>query len=121
MARDLEVTWGLVINGHPVPAEHKRIAIMDPYHLAGEVPDPRSIGPVDTMDDRLLVNFKATGDVLWLEDALHLEHKTWKSLQRQIPFLQEIKGLVTSKREYHGGHARAPRQCQDGNINEKIK
>ena len=114
MARELEVTWGLVVNGHHVPAERKRMAILDPYQLEGLFADPRTLGPLDSMEEWLLVDFKATGDVLWLEDALHLEHKTWKPLQRQIPFLQEIKGLVQVKRQYRGGLARAPRQFQDG-------
>ena len=90
------------------------MTILDPYQLEGLFADPRTLGPLDSMEERLLVDFKATGDVLWLEDALHLEHKTWKSLARQIPFLHEIKGLVQVKRQYRGGLARAPRQFQDG-------
>ena len=83
MPREIEVTWGIVVNGRPVPSELKRMTILDPYQLVGDVPDPRSLGPLDTLEERFLVDFKATGDVIWLEDALHLEHKSWKTLQRQ--------------------------------------
>ena len=121
MPRDLEITWGLVVNGRPVPAEMKRMSIIDPYQLAQDLVDPRELGPLDVVEQRTLVDFKATGDLLWLEDALSIPHKSWKGLQKQIPFLQEIKGLVLQKRDYRGGLARAPRQFQDGKLNDTNK
>ena len=121
MPREIEVTWGLVVNGRPVPSELKRMAILDPYQLQGDLPNPRDVGPLETVEERYLVDFKATGDLLWLEDALSIPHKSWKGLQRQIPFLQEIKGLVQVKRDYRGGLARAPRQFQDGKLNDKCQ
>ena len=114
MPRDLEITWGLVVNGRPVPAEMKRMSIIDPYQLAQDLVDPRELGPLDVVEQRTLVDFKATGDVIWLEDALNLEHRTWKSFQKQIPLLTEIKHLVQGKRVTRGGISRAPRQSQDG-------
>ena len=84
MPRELGVTLGIVVNGCPVPSELKRMTILDPYQLAGDLPVPHLLGPLDYVEERHLVDFKATGEVTWLEDALHLEHKSWKGLQKTV-------------------------------------
>ena len=117
----LEITWGLVVNGRPIPSEWKHMAILDPYNLMADAPAPYNDMPDAPHIYAHLVDFKATADVLWLEDALRLEHRSWKTVQKQVPFLQEIKRLVQVKRVYDGGLARAPRQSQDGKLFETNK
>ena len=59
-----------------------------------------------------LVNFKATGNMRWLESTFELPTRWWINNHMRIPIVQEVLALIRDKKPKQGGKLLMPRHHQ---------
>lgn len=96
----LEVKRRLCFNDCAVPAEEQDLSVLDPYNLSNETDDNLSVS---------LVNFKASGNMTWLQKGLELSSRWWVLNHHRIPVLQEILNLIRNQKPKKGAAVRMPK------------
>ena len=89
----LRTSWRLCVNEQTAPLVKKEMPFLDPYGLAEEM-------DLDLEDSEVsLVDFKATGDMAWLEQLLEKPARFWLQQHHKIPLLLEIRQLIEAKKD----------------------
>lgn len=96
----LEVKRRLCLNDCAVPAEEQGLSFLDPYNQSNETDENLSVS---------LVNFKASGDMKWLQKGLKLSSRWWVLNHHRIPVLKEILNLIRTSKPKKGGAGRLPK------------
>ena len=89
----LRTSWRLCVNEQTVPLVKKEMPFLDPYGLAEEM-------DLDLEDSEVsLVDFKATGDMAWLDKVLEKPARFWLHHHNKVPSLLEIRQLIEAKKD----------------------
>ena len=95
------VSRRVCFNDMAVPlVEEQSLPFVDPLNLASETEDMLSVS---------LVNFKATGNLQWLEKGLELKSRWWVFNHHRVPLLVEVLEKIREHKIKSGGQARLPR------------
>ena len=86
----LSVDLRLCLNNIAVPYVEKDFDFYDTHQVLGDAHEDRDGVPW------YLVNFKGSGDAVWLEKALDLPARWWSINSKSVPLLQEILYLIGS-------------------------
>ena len=98
----IQASYRLCFQDWAVPLEETQLPWLDPYELAdGFVPE----GSLHVS----LVNFKASGDMCWIEKGLELKARWWKAHHHRIPLLVEILDLIRAKKPHKGAAVLLPK------------
>ena len=93
----------LCLNGLPLPLQTAKMDLEDLHKVAGGDQEDQ---------DFVLLSIKASGEVHWLEKALNVRARFWRTNHAHIPLMQEMSKAIDDGKVRKGARGRLSRMVQ---------